>query len=264
MIYSHISYYDSRTPWGCETGKKFLIRGFADRETMPPVMIRNGDKTGYPWPWLIMFFHDGATVVLEDSTEEISENTLMIWPVGKPHQYGNETQAWTHSWLTADFPEMEQFQKNYPLPVGKPFRVDAGDIFTRYLGMFQEELTRGTGDLFFQRNLLQLFLYDLHRRCRDDFIPVPRRLQEMEQYLSSHLQEELTVEGTALLFGISAPHFMALFRKYYHTSPMHYLNTLRMNRAARLLQFYPYSCKEIAELTGFRDPLYFSKVFHIF
>ena len=84
----------------------------------------------------------------------------------------------------------------------------------------------------------------------------------MELYLQKNLQKNLTVEGVAAHFGLSAPHFAALFREYYHKSPMSYLNSLRMNRAARLLSLYPYTCKEIALQTGFRDSLYFSRRFH--
>lgn len=264
MIKFNISYYDNSTPWSQEVGKEFLIRGFAYRETISPMMIHNGDKPGYPWPWLLMFFHDPVTIVLNGSTEKVKENSLMIWPAGIAHHYGNDTRKWTHSWLIVDFQEMRQFQKNYSLPVGKPFNTDAGDIFCKYLGMFHEELKREIKDVFFQQNLLQLFLYDLYRQCKHNFIPVPHRLQEMERYLSSHLHEDLTVETIATRFGISAPHFRTLFRKHFKVSPIHYLNTLRLNKAAQLLRFYPYSCKEVAELTGFRDPLYFSRCFSRF
>ncbi len=264
MIEPHISFYDNHTPWGPAVGRNFQIRGFAYRETMPRGMVCNGDKAGYPWPWLLIFFHDPATVVLEDVRADVAENSLMVWPAGASHHYGNAGREWTHSWLIVDFPEMSQFQKNYPLPVGRPFCISADAIFARYLGILQDEFRRDATDLFFQQNLLQLFLYDLHRWCKLNFVSIPERLLEMERYLSSHLQEELTAESIAAHFGITAPHFRSLFRKYFHSSPMQYLNTLRQNKAARLLRFYPYSCKEIAEMTGFRDPLYFSRCFRRF
>lgn len=264
MIESHISFYDNHTPWGSAVGRDFLIRGFAYRETMPRGMVRNGDKAGYPWPWLLIYFHDPATVVLENSQADVAENSLMAWPAGASHHYGNTEREWVHSWLIVDFPEMIPFRKNYPFPVGRPFRTDADAIFFRYLGILQDELRRENRDLFFQQNLLQLFLYDLYRQCKLNSVAIPRRLLEMEQYLSAHLRDELTVEAAAAHFGIAAPHFRALFRQYFHASPMNYLNTLRLNKAARLLRFYPYSCKEVAEMTGFRDPLYFSRRFRRF
>ena len=264
MIDSQFSFYDNQTPWSPEPGRNFLIRGFAYRETMPRGMIRHGDKANYPWPWLLIYFHDPATIVSEGVRMDAGENTLMVWPPGSSHHYGNAEREWKHSWLTVDFPEMAQFQKNYPLPTDKPFGVDAGAIFARYLGMFQEELKKDSGDFFFQQNLLQLFLYDLYRQSKRNFVPIPRRLWEMEQYLSSHLGEDLTMEGLASRFGITAPHFRALFRKHFNAAPMQYLHVLRLNKAARLLQFYPYSCKEVAEITGFRDPLYFSRCFRRF
>ncbi len=263
MSESLLSYYNSRCPWGMP-GREFLIRGFALRETMPPVIVHNGEKAAYPWPWLFIFFED--PVILNPGTPEAAEceRSLMIWPAGAAHHYGNEVRKWTHSWMIVDFPEMEQFLKNRPLPVGAPFRTDAGRLFAKYLPMFHGELTVETPDSFFLKNLLQLFLYDLHRACRSDAAPVPQRVREMEQYLAEHLAEVLTVPALAAEFGLSAPHVTALFREFCRTSPMARLNALRMNRAARLLSLYPYSCKEIAELTGFRDALYFSRRFRQF
>ena len=219
MIDSHFSFYDNQTPWSPEPGQNFLIRGFAYRETMPRGMIRHGDKTNFPWPWLLIYFHDPVTIMSEGTLIDAGENTC---------------------------------------------GVDAGTIFIRYLGMFQEELKKDSGDFFFQQNLLQLFLYDLYRQSKRNFVPIPQRLWEMEQYLSSHLREDLTMEELASRFGITTPHFRALFRKHFNAAPMHYLHVLRLNKAARLLQFYPYSCKEVAEMTGFRDPLYFSRCFRRF
>ena len=146
MIDSHFSFYDNQTPWSQKPGQNFLIRGFAYRETMPRGMIRHGDKTNFPWPWLLIYFHDPVTIMSEGTLIDAGENTLMVWPPGSCHHYGNAEREWTHSWLTVDFPEMPQFQKNYPLPIGKPCGVYAGTIFIRYLGMFQEELKKDSGD----------------------------------------------------------------------------------------------------------------------
>ncbi len=260
----HFSFYDNRTPWNPGTGREFLIRGFAYRETMPQGMVHHGEKATYPWPWLLVYFHDPATVMLKKERVDCAPGTLMVWPPGAFHHYGNKERGWEHSWLIFEFSEMAQFQKNYPLPAGKPFPVDADAAFARYFGMFQEELRREFQDLFFQRNVLQLFLYDLYRLCNLNFVSIPKRVLEMEQYLAVHLKEELTAETIATHFGITAPHFRALFRQYFHSAPMDYLNTLRLNKAARFLQLYPYSCKEVAEMTGFRDPLYFSRRFRNF
>lgn len=54
-----------------------------------------------------------------------------------------------------------------------------------------------------------------------------------------------------------------LFRKYMKTSPMEYLNRYRMDQAKKWLtsKESKRTIKEIAELVGFSDPLYFSRRF---
>ncbi len=231
---------------------------------MVPGVVRNGEKRAYPWPWLLVFFHSPAKLNAGTTEEVDCGESLMIWPPGAPHRYGCMTQEWCHSWLILDDPELEQFLERYPLPIGVPLRTDAGRLFNRYLPLLLEETGLPQPDLFFQKNLLQLFFYDLHRQCKHNYRPVPHRVQEMELYLRGHLKEALSLETVAAHFGVSAPHFSALFREYFHMSPIHYLNTLRLNKAARLLQLYSLSCKEVAEQTGFQDQLYFSRRFRQF
>ena len=259
MIEAKVSYYDS-SPW-TRGEHQFLIRGFALDETMLPVMIHHGEKRAYPWPWLFIWFATPVTVRKESGELVSCENSLMVWRPGKTHCYGNENGAWMHSWLIADSPDLERMLDKWPIPTGVPVHVDAGPVFETYLPLLRQELA-DEGDEFCLKNLLQLFIYNLHRCCKRNLAPVPARVREMVLYLQKNLQKNLTVEGVAAHFGLSAPHFAALFREYYHKSPMSYLNSLRMNRAARLLSLYPYTCKEIALQTGFRDSLYFSRRFH--
>ncbi len=262
MNESKLSYYDTR-PWN-GNGNHFLIRGFALHEKMPPVMIRHGEKRAYPWPWLFMSFTDSAFLRLETGERVPCGNTLMVWRPGQAHCYGNESAPWTHSWMIVDCPGLEELLHSRPIPLGRPEPIDASPIFEKYLPLLYGELTAGQKDEFYLKTVFQLFLYDLHRLAGNASARVPPRIREMEEYLARNLHRDLTVDTAAAHFGISAPHFSALFREFHHEGPMHYLNTLRMNRAVRLLTLSPYRCKEIAEMTGFRDPLYFSRKFHQF
>ena len=96
MINQKISFYDNTTPWE-DADQKFLIRGLALNEVMLPTLIRHGEKTAYPWPWLLVFFDD--PVVLNAGTpDEVScEKSVMLWPPRSSHKYGNSTTSWNHS-----------------------------------------------------------------------------------------------------------------------------------------------------------------------
>lgn len=63
--------------------------------------------------------------------------------------------------------------------------------------------------------------------------------------------------------GYSVDHLKFLFKKKYQTSPIEYFTNLRINYAKTLLEIYSSKLKinQIALLCGFKDALYFSKVF---
>lgn len=263
MTKSKVSYFDVHHEWN-DNSQEILIYGFELEETVSPMIVRHGDKAAYPWPWLFVYFHDEAFLNPGTDNAEDCTGKLMIWRPGDIHCYGNELKQWKHSWLIVNFHEIEQLLDNWKIPTGILLQIDASKIFAKYLPLFQEELAIQKDDSFYLSSLMRLFLYEIHRLYKNKTAPIPARVQKMAQFLETQIQNEVSMDHIAKNFGLSVPHFTALFRQYYQTPPMSYLNHLRMVHASRLLTFYAYSCKEVAELCGFSDPLYFSKRFRQF
>lgn len=61
--------------------------------------------------------------------------------------------------------------------------------------------------------------------------------------------------------GLSMNYFCRMFKKNTGHSAMHYLNRLRIHKAAELLIRTPLNCSQIAEKTGFNSIHLFSRVF---
>ena len=255
-----LSYYNSQYQYR-QPNHEFLICSFALHEVMPPVAIYHGHRKEYPWPWLFIFFEDPVTVNFGKEDVDIPENTLVIWEPETIHSYKNLTKSWSHSWLIIDCPDMEFFVKNWSLPTQQPIFCNVGNIFAKCLNLFHEELSVNEDDILYQQLLFQLFLHDLHRQCDNKYQIIPEKMKKVVSYMTQHISEDLSVEMIASSFGFSISQFSSLFRKYYQTSPIQYLNTMRLNQAARLLSLYPYSCQQVAQMCGFKDPLYFSRKF---
>ena len=63
-------------------------------------------------------------------------------------------------------------------------------------------------------------------------------------------------------FNISSSYISRLMKMYYNNSPMDYYNRLKIEEAKILLSRNPdMLVKDIAEILGFNDQHYFSKVF---
>ncbi|MNI26685.1 HTH-type transcriptional activator Btr [compost metagenome] len=82
-----------------------------------------------------------------------------------------------------------------------------------------------------------------------------------QDYMTSHYQEPLTLEGLAQMAGLSMSHYSRLFKKIIGYSPIDYLTHLRMDRAKELLSLSDYRLKSIASSVGYTDEFYFSRIF---
>lgn len=80
-------------------------------------------------------------------------------------------------------------------------------------------------------------------------------------YIENHFAEELSVEDLADLAGMSIRHFRRLFQDIYNTSPVRYINSLRIQAAQRLLLNSELSITDIALHCGFVNGNYFSTRF---
>ncbi len=79
-------------------------------------------------------------------------------------------------------------------------------------------------------------------------------------YMSEHYNEKITLEDLAEIAGFSVPHYSALFRTITGRSPIDYLIHLRIFNAKQfIMDGMPIA--EAAELVGFSDIYYFSRIF---
>ncbi|MDQ0253441.1 AraC-like DNA-binding protein [Evansella vedderi] len=80
-------------------------------------------------------------------------------------------------------------------------------------------------------------------------------------YLTTHYNEPITLQGLAEQAGMSVSHYSRVFKKFIGYSPMDYLLHVRMDRAKELLVLSDYKLKGIAQSVGYQDEFYFSRIF---
>ncbi len=76
-----------------------------------------------------------------------------------------------------------------------------------------------------------------------------------------YTSENISVEQLAKLCGISTTYFRNTFIKCKNTTPIKYINNLKISRAKELILSDYYSIPKIAELSGFGDESYFCRYF---
>lgn len=84
---------------------------------------------------------------------------------------------------------------------------------------------------------------------------------EAMKEIRQNYQKEISVTYMAEQIGISRTHLSHCFKLIYQKSIQDYITSYRMEKAQELLIHTQKKIKEIAFLVGYKDELYFSKVF---
>lgn len=86
-------------------------------------------------------------------------------------------------------------------------------------------------------------------------------LKAASDYVEQNYRNKITVEELAALSGYSPSHFARVFTKVYDTSPIQYVNQIRIMHAKNLLRTGQYTITQIAQECGFSNVYYFSRCF---
>jgi YesN/AraC family two-component response regulator len=111
--------------------------------------------------------------------------------------------------------------------------------------------------IYAQAVILQ-FIKHLDRRTLDSEEEVLERIQN---YIQQNLSTTITPPQLAAMGHISKSYLHRLFKKHLQTTPVHYINQIRIVAAQSLLLDTTYSIRDIAQSVGFEDVNYFSRVF---
>jgi AraC-like DNA-binding protein len=88
-----------------------------------------------------------------------------------------------------------------------------------------------------------------------------RKIDWIIAYMAQHLDQSLEVAALASQVNLSLPYFYTLFKRQTGRTPINFFNQMRIQRACELLESSSSSVKEVAMTLGYKDPLYFSRVF---
>ena len=93
------------------------------------------------------------------------------------------------------------------------------------------------------------------------YAPRDTRILAAKEYLDLHFKEEGCLADACALCEVSRRRFNDIFKASFDVTPNRYLTIRKIALAKELLQAGGFSMAEVAELCGFEDIYYFSKVF---
>ncbi len=92
----------------------------------------------------------------------------------------------------------------------------------------------------------------------------PRALRRVREYITAHLERNISVEALAAIVGLSMFHFARAFKQSEGVTPHRFLLQCRVRRAQELLAGTDLPLSEIALAAGFSDQSHCARRFREF
>lgn len=138
--------------------------------------------------------------------------------------------------------------------------------------MEKENLARNPGWYFMLKSSLIQLLLTIVRDQMEPAEPVRGKefestdkkyvAEQIADYLEEHFAEKISLDQIAENMYLSPFYISKIFKSEIGESPIHYLIRMRMEKAKELLENNPVlPVSEVADLVGYEDVYYFSKLF---
>lgn len=86
--------------------------------------------------------------------------------------------------------------------------------------------------------------------------------EELKAYIDNHYMDNISLADLADRHGLNSSYLGRVFKQKYGHSPIDYLIQVRLTKARQLIREKPRLLfKDVAEMVGYSDPYYFSKLF---
>ena len=196
-----------------------------------------------------------ATICDDDATYQADNGAVLFIPVGHTYKIQSDTE---HILCI----NLNTFGDTTPSPqVFIPRNIPV--LAEAFESIYQTWNSKRPGYYHKCMSLLYQILSQLDKQCSATYqSPSFLSIKHAVQYMHEHFTDPaMKVSTLCQIANLSDTQFRRHFFEVYQTTPVKYLQTLRVNFASDLLVNSSLSVDEISFMSGFSDPKYFSFVF---
>lgn len=185
------------------------------------------------------------------------------------HAYAPGEHGWSERWVIFEGPQAERFEQQGLLSPARPLQyfgaspaIDA--LFMQLYEDFTERdpLLAVLGAAVVYRLIVVAYQRVLEAETASD--PQAHQVWQVRKWLDEHAcgQQDIDFAGVAAAHRMGYSTLRRRFKQATGYSPKEYVLRVRLSKAKELLAFTQQRVGEIARSVGFRDPYYFSRLFH--
>jgi AraC-like DNA-binding protein len=205
----------------------------------------------------------------DDYEREVYGSWVLITRPGPEFKYGPPPgKSLQHSFVCFKGPRAERYIKSGLLPINDKepiIQITRPEYFLSCLMRLIELLTPLEARNYNKAvNLLEGLLLQLHEQPVlkspiPDYLRVP--LENLVDKLKENPELSWDFEKEASECGVSYPHFRRIFNQRYNLPPGKFLILQRLRKATFMLSESDEQISSVAEMCGFDDQFYFSRLF---
>lgn len=182
------------------------------------------------------------------------DNALCYYTV----QYDFKWVDWDGGTIRFEDPE----EKHLPFDIVMSLS-DPENIHSQMVRLYEIWTDKKSGFLGQSRLIFLHLLQQVseQQNCSGELDPNQRLIKDSILYIRNHYDQPFDREQLAKKVSLSASYFSIVFKKYTGCSPVQYVTRVRLDKAKQLLRESALTISEVAYAVGFRDPLYFTRVF---
>ena len=242
--------------------KKLHINNFGRSVTKPGHRYGPAVRSFYLIHYIVEgqgeFFVNGASYLLKQG------QGFLIEPDYLTTYTSDQEHPWTYVWLGFSGPEVKGILNTIGLSQDSPiFTCAPEQHLEQYVMDMLEHNYATTSDLYRRQAMMLLFFSALAQTRREAVAEQSENayVTQAIRYIQDCYHEPLRVEDIARYVGLNRSYLSTLFKKYTGLSPIKYLQTFRMTRAAHLLSLTQLPITAIAYSCGYQETESFHKIF---
>ncbi|MDG1640354.1 arabinose operon transcriptional regulator AraC [Klebsiella huaxiensis] len=255
----------------CFTFDAYLVAGFTPVVRSGPLDTPIDRPDGMEGYIINITVRGKAWVKTKEGTYITCEkNDLLIFPPGVPHHYGRDetSDCWDHFWIYFIPRPYWHNWLTWQGSEGEPGKLTLKSehdgelmktLFSEAITFFSEgdALSEAISMNVLERIILNCYRLqeDTQKKTRD------ARVEEVCLYLNRHITEDLSIADLAAQVCLSPSRLSHLFREETGQTINEWKEEQRIYRAKNMLQNTVLSISDIAQLSGYNDAFYFSRVF---
>ena len=221
--------------------------------------------------YVLMYCFEGeGWYEIEGVRQKVQSNHLFILPKGKAHAYGTSLhKTWTIYWIHFDGQTADFFADGFDKPIEISPKKDSR--IEERIRLFEEifgTLKNGYSKTNLQYTVSVLFHFLGSVKFLGSYRSSTYNAQferdtpdEAIHFMRENISKRITLNELSAYVGLSPSHFSTVFKEKTGYSPLNYLSQLKIQEASHLLDFTNYKINQISQMSGFEDPLYFSRIF---